>query len=187
MSDAHAEKNDSIVKIAFNLIMACFVSGAIIAGTYAFTNPIAVQKQIEAKNKAMQELVKDAETFKPVDGKKDWYAAIKGGKEIAYVVPGESKGYGGAIQMLVAVTADGKVIDYSVLKMNETPGLGDKGAKEPFKTQFIGKTAEQLEVTKDPGNKENIQALTGATITSKAVTKGVREAVEEVTEFTGVK
>ncbi|ATW25901.1 RnfABCDGE type electron transport complex subunit G [Candidatus Formimonas warabiya] len=191
MSDAHVHahegQNDSLFKIALNLTLACFISGAIIAGTYAFTNPIAEKKMVQLKEDAMKDLVKDAETFQPVEGKDNWYVAVKGGEEIAYVVPGESKGYGGKIEMLVAVTPDGKVIDYNIIKMNETPGLGDKGAKEPFKTQFAGKAAEQLEVTKDPSNQENIQALTGATITSRAVTKGVRDAVEEVTEFTGVK
>ena len=82
--------------------------------------------------------------------------------------------------MLVAVSPDGKVIDYNILSANETPGLGDNAAKEPFKSQFKDKTAEALTVVKDPSNKENIQAMTGATISSKAVTKGVKEAVEEV-------
>ena len=89
--------------------------------------------------------------------------------------------------MLVAVTTDGKVIDYNILTSNETPGLGDNAAKEPFRSQFKGKQAEDLTVVKDPSNKEDIQAMTGATISSKAVTKAVKEAVEEVVQFTGGK
>ena len=65
---------------------------------------------------------------------------------------------------------------------NETPGLGDNASKPKFSNQFIGKKAEDLEVVKVPTDK-NIQALTGATITSRAVTKGIREAVEEVTAY----
>ena len=60
-------------------------------------------------------------------------------------------------------------------------------AKEPFKSQFKDKTVEALAVVKDPSNKENIQAMTGATISSKAVTKGVKEAVEKVEQFIGGK
>ena len=188
MKDAHTHgKNDSVFKIAMNLAIACIISGLIIAATYAVTNPIAEKQRIMLKELAMQSLIKDAEAFEPVEGKTDFYAAIKGGNVIGYIVPSESKGYGGAIKMLVAITTDGKIIDYNVLSMNETPGLGDKGAKEPFKTQFVGKTAESLEVTKDPKNEDNIQALTGATITSKAVTKAVREGLEKATDLTGGK
>ena len=50
--------------------------------------------------------------------------------------------------MLVAVTSDGKVIDYTILSANETPGLGDNAAKEPFRSQFKGKQAEALDSSK---------------------------------------
>jgi len=71
------------------------------------------------------------------------------------------------------------VLDFNILEHNETPGLGDNAQKPAFRKQFAGKGAELLEVTKDPSNKENIQAMTGATISSRAVTKGVREAAEK--------
>ncbi|MBP2625962.1 MAG: electron transport complex, RnfABCDGE type, subunit [Firmicutes bacterium] len=179
--DAH-EQNNSIFKVGINLTLACFLSSAVIAGTYALTAPVAAKSQIELDNKARKELVADAQDFKAVEGKKGWYAALKDGKVIAYVVPTESKGYGGAINMLAAVSAEGKVIDYAILKYNETPGLGDKAEKPEFRKRFAGKTAENLEVVKVPSDK-NIQALTGATITSRAVTKGIKEAVEQVTAF----
>ena len=73
-------------------------------------------------------------------------------------------------------------MDYKILQANETPGLGDKAKDDKFRKQFEGKPAQQLEVVKVPTDK-NIQALTGATITSKAVTKGIKEAVEEVAAY----
>jgi electron transport complex protein RnfG len=187
MSHVDVKKEESIFKVAINLIMACLVSGLIIGIVYFITAPIATEKNEAIKQQSMKELVKDAETFKEVPSKKEWFAAEKAGKVIAYVVPVESKGYGGPIKMLVAVTTDGKVIDYNILSANETPGLGDKAAKEPFKSQFKEKKAEHLTVVKDPSDKEDIQAMTGATISSKAVTKAVKEAVEAVTEFAGGK
>ena len=81
------------------------------------------------------------------------------------------------------MTADAKVIDFSILEHNETPGLGDNAQKPAFRQMFAGKGADKLEVTKDPNNKDNIQAMTGATISSRAVTKGVREAVEAVAVY----
>ncbi|MBI6873014.1 RnfABCDGE type electron transport complex subunit G [Clostridium aciditolerans] len=187
MSAEHTEKHYSIFQIAMNLTAACFISGAIIAGTYFVTNPVAEKKAVEMKNKSMQGLVKDADKFKEIEGKKEWFEAQKGGKTIAYVVPSESKGFGGPIKMLVAVTPEGKVIDFTILAHNETPGLGDNAQKDSFRGMFKNKGAEDLEVTKDPSNKKNIQAMTGATISSRAVTKGVKEAVEEVTKYAGGK
>lgn len=187
MSDTHINKDESTFKVAINLISACLLSGLIIGIVYFITAPIAAEKNEMSKQQAMKDLVKDAEYFKEVANKDQWFAAEKGDKIIAYLVPSESKGYGGAIKVLVAVATDGKVIDYSILSSNETPGLGDNAAKEPFKSQFKGKQAEALNVVKDPSNKENIQAMTGATISSRAVTKAVKEAVENVVQFTGGK
>ncbi|AIF52495.1 RnfABCDGE type electron transport complex subunit G [Pelosinus sp. UFO1] len=179
--DGH-EKNDSIFKIGINLTLACLLSGGIIAATYAVTEPVAAQERINLKNKAMVELVAEAQDFKPIAGKTDWYTAMKDGKVIAYVVPAETKGYGGAIKIVTAISPEGKVMDYKILQHNETPGLGDKASEPKFKNQFAGKSTEDLEVVKVPTDK-NIQALTGATITSRAVTKGIKEAVEEVVAY----
>lgn len=179
MSDTN-EKNNSIIKIALNLMGACMIAGIIIGTTYYFTAPIAAKKSAELKIQAMQELVKDAQKFDAVPGKDGWYAAKKDGKTIAYIVPSESKGYGGIIKMLVAIKTDGTVINYTILSHNETPGLGDNATRDKFKNQFNGKTEEHLVVVKDPSNKQDVQAITGATITSRAVTKAVKEAVQNV-------
>jgi electron transport complex protein RnfG len=187
MSVEHAEKNYSILQITMNLAAACFISGAIISAVYFITAPVAAQKAVIMKNDAMKALVKNAEAFKPMQDKKDWYTAVKSGKTIAYIVPSESKGFGGAIKMLVAVTPDGKVIDFNILAHNETPGLGSNAANYPFRKQFKGKQSADLEVTKDPSNTKDIQAMTGATISSRAVTKGVKEAVDEVVQYAGGK
>ena len=173
----------STFKIAFNLAAACFISGIVIGSVYFVTAPVAAQKAEEMKQESMKALVPEAEHFTEVGGHEGWFVAEKGGKAVAYIVPAESKGYGGKIKMLVAVTADSKVIDFSILEHNETPGLGDNAQKPEFRQMFAGKGADKLEVTKDPANKDNIQAMTGATISSRAVTKGVREAVEAVAAF----
>ena len=85
------------------------------------------------------------------------------------------------------MTADAKVIDYNILEHNETPGLGDNAQKPSFRKQFAGKGADHLVVTKDPADKEDIQAMTGATISSRAVVLGVKQAVEEVAALQGGK
>lgn len=173
----------STFKIAFNLAAACFISGIVIGSVYFVTAPVAAQKAEEMKQESMKALVPEAEHFAEVTGHEGWFAAEKNGQTVAYIVPSESKGYGGKIKMLVAVTADSKVIDFSILEHNETPGLGDNAQKPAFRKMFAGKGLDKLEVTKDPADKEKIQAMTGATISSRAVTKGVRQAVEAVAVY----
>lgn len=172
----------SISKIAINLTLACLISGVIIAITYYFTNPIAKANNIKLTKDAMKALVQDADSFKQVNSKEGWYSAEKNNKTIAYIVPSENKGYGGEIKLLVAVTPEGKVINYTILSHNETPGLGDNTAKDKFKKQFVGKEVKNLVVVKDPADQDNIQAITGATISSKAVTTAVKKAAVEVLE-----
>lgn len=175
-------KANSAFKIGLNLALACIISGAVIAATYYVTNPVAEAEAIKAKSKAMQDIVPEAQYFKEVPAHTGWFYAEKDGKTIAYIVPSENSGYGGAIRMLVGLTPDGKVIKYKILKHNETPGLGDKANKEPFMKQFEGKGLSALKVVKVP-TKDNIQALTGATITSTAVTNAVRFAIEDLDEY----
>lgn len=187
MAEIHVEKEYSIFQVALNLAGACIISGAIIAVTYFITSPTAIKKAEILKQQAMKSLVKQADVIKAVPGKSDWFEAEKAGKTIAYVIPGETRGYGGEISMLVAVATDGSVIDYNILSSNETPGLGQNASKDFFRNRFKGKKSENLVVVKDPNNKVNIDALTGATISSVAVTKGIKEAVDEVVKFSGGK
>ncbi|NMM61339.1 RnfABCDGE type electron transport complex subunit G [Clostridium sp. P21] len=187
MAEQHVEKHYSTFQIAMNLTAACFISGIIIAMVYFVTHPIAVKNSKALEVKSMQKLISDADKFEKIQGKEGWYTAKSGGKTVGYIIPVETKGYGGAIKMLVAVTEDDKVIDYNIQSANETPGLGDNAAKEPFRKEFKGKKSEDLEVVKDPSNTKNIQAMTGATISSRAVTKGVKEAVENAKSLKGGK
>jgi Na+-translocating ferredoxin:NAD+ oxidoreductase subunit G len=187
MSNEHNEETSSVIKVAMNLFGACLVSGLIIAWVYYMTAETAAAKVIELKNESMRNLVADADEFKDVEGRKEWVAVYSKGKVSAYVVPVQSKGYGGKIKMLAAVSTDGTVLNYAILGHNETPGLGDKAGKPAFMSQIKGKNASQLAVTKDPLNKEHVHAISGATITSRAVVKGLKDAVDAVAGFKGVR
>lgn len=181
MTEEHNENNSSILKIALNLTCACIISGIIIGLVYFFTADIAKQKEAELQNLALQSIVKEADKYTPIPGKTGCYTATKDNKVIAYIIPAESKGYGGTIKLLVAVGPDNKVIKYSILESKETPGLGDKAAQPQFADQFAGKTVDELKVNKDGGI---IQAISGATITSRAVTKAVKDAVAKAATIT---
>ncbi len=101
----------------------------------------------------------------------------KDGKEAGYIVESYHKGYSGAPGIYVAIGNDLTVKKVEVLSHNETPGLGDEIEKKWFKDRFKGKTLETLEVVKgDAGDK--VEAITGATISTRAITYAARDAVE---------
>lgn len=97
-------------------------------------------------------------------------------------------GYGGAITFSVGITNDGNINGYSITDIAESPGLG-MNAKEPkFADQFKNKAAQIFEVTKTGATADNqIDAISGATITSKAVTNGVNAAVAYFNSLGGAK
>ena len=175
-------KNDGILQITLNLAGAAFLSGLIIAAVYFITAPVAAEQRIVLRNNSMKELVPEASAFKPVEGKTGWFTAEKDGKTIAYLLPGEGKGYGGSIKMLVAADATGAMVGYKVLSHNETPGLGDRTTQPKFRSQYTGKTVKEMFLTKDsPDGK--IDAITGVTISSRAITKAVRETLTALGEY----
>ena len=101
-------------------------------------------------------------------------AAVLCGEE-GYAVEGRSgEGYGGDIVLMVGFKKDKKtVISYKVLQASETPGLGMKLKTPEFSGQFSGKDGSVLKVKKDGGD---IEAITSATITSRAVCKAIADA-----------
>ena len=98
-----------------------------------------------------------------------------------YVITTEAKGYGGTIEVMTGITADGSVSGVVLLSQNETPGLGANATKESFTGQYQQAVPESgFEVIKSGGADDGqIQAMTGATITSQAVTDAVNLAVEK--------
>ncbi len=181
--DHPAQPEVSVVKIAMNLFTACLVSGILIALVNYFTADTAARKALEMKNEAMRNLIAEADRFEPVKQKKGWYRAFTGKHSSGLILPSEAKGYGGVLKLLVAVGPEGTVKNFSILDSRETPGLGDKAGKEPFKGQLIAKPLSHLEVTKDPSDTVHIHAISGATITSKAVTLGIKKAVISAMDY----
>jgi electron transport complex protein RnfG len=102
--------------------------------------------------------------------------------DIGYVVEGFGKGYSSYIHILASVDKDFIVQKISILGHGETPGLGDEIEKDYFLDQFKGKSADNLVVIKGE-TQDKIQAITGATISTRAVTEdGVRTGVELLKE-----
>jgi Na+-translocating ferredoxin:NAD+ oxidoreductase subunit G len=146
----------------------------------------------EAKKNALKEVLPKAERFKGLDSEQPFhlqkiYKAINSQGELAgYAVSLSSNGYGGPLDMMIGVDSEFKVTGVNVLRMTETPGLGTKindikrlpGQNFTFMQQFIGKNKNtKFQVPDD------IVGITGATITSKAVANGVKDAFKVLAEL----
>lgn len=161
-----------IVKLSVFLAIACAVAAAALSITYVYTaERIEVQKKAEINSALSKECLPGSSSIKEKSG--GYFIGLdKKGKPMGYAFRVTPKGYGGTIDMIVGIDLNGRVIGVKVLSMKETPGLGSRAAQPGFLSQFMGKTSgSQLKAKKD------IDAITGATITSQAVASGVREAL----------
>lgn len=108
------------------------------------------------------------------------YKMTKDGADAGYCVEVGPTGFGGAVDTMVGIDSDGKVTGISVISASsETPGLGARSTEPEFQAQFAGQVGTEVAVAKDGGS---IDALTGATITSRAVSEGVVAAAQFATE-----
>lgn len=173
-----------IIKITLNLVVIYLIGGLILAVVHATTSPIRFKNNVIAEQKALKLLIPDADK---IDKMGDWesherhaqyWIAKKGDATVGYIVQSFGKGYSSYIKTLIAVDKDFKVQKIEILDEKETPGLGDEVESPSFKNQFKGKDLEHLSVLKTDTT-EYIQAITGATISSRAVTEdAVRSGVK---------
>jgi len=168
-----------VVILGLKLFLLAAVAGLALGFTNAVTSGPIQQQQVVAADVARRAVLPAASTFTALtapQGLKDAYAGYDAGGALA----GKTgtiltKGYGGEIEITVGVDLNGALSGVSIGGINfaETAGLGAR-AKEPwFAEQFIGKSTP-IAIIKDGGE---IDAITSATITSRAVTKAVNEAV----------
>ncbi len=165
-------KNIIVTTIILTLICA------VATGALAFTNDLTAKRieklAAEAEQKAMSRVIsadKYEQDTVSLNGEHTYYTAKSGGKTVGYIFTVSSNGYGGAVKVMTGVGTDGKVIAIEVLDAsNETPGLGQNVTKDSFWEQFKGQSGE-LAV------KQEVTPVTGATISSKAVTESVNQAL----------
>jgi electron transport complex protein RnfG len=173
-----------IAKITLNLVIVYLAGGLILAAVYAKTSPIMYRNALLAKETALRQLMPEADKIEKAgdwsvhEKHAEYFIGEKGGKIIGYIVQSYGKGYSSYIDTLIAVDTNFKVQRISILDQKETPGLGDEIDTAAFKKQFEGKDVDHLKVVKTETT-EDIQAVSGATISSRAVTEdAVRNGVD---------
>ena len=162
------------------LFVICLVATVLLGLTNSVTEPIIEKLAIETEIKSRQIVFADAVSFgeeTEVNGAKVVAALDENDEIIGHVVVNTAKGYGGDISVMTGVDADGKVTGVNILSHAETAGLGAKAAEQSFRDRFIG-LVQGITVSKDKAGENSIDAITGATITSRAMTEAVNAAIE---------
>jgi electron transport complex protein RnfG len=167
-----ATRPAGIPTIALNLMWAATLSGVILATLNFFTQPIRERNEAEFKEMARAAVLPQASRFEPIEGFAAGYEWFKGFDQqdelVGYVVPVKNRGYEGHIEMMLGVDASLAITEFMLIKHRETPGLGAKAVEKQFHDRFKGRKADRLEVSKK-AEEGKILAITGATITSKAI------------------
>lgn len=196
-----ASKSDNFVKDALILFLITLVAGICLGFVYDITKAPIEAATVESNNSTYKAVLSSAEKFSDVDGSADKIAATAdeiaglgyGGVAIESVLEGKdasgkvvghvinslsNDSYGGAVKISVGFDMDGNIVGLGIREISDTPGLGLKAQEPDFTNQYIGKNADKLSVTKsgNAGDTE-INAISGATITSNAVTNAVNAAL----------
>lgn len=170
----------TLKNMALCLTLVCLICSAVLGVAYAVTLEPVKAAQVAKTNKAIAQVLPEfaddnvAEQSVTVEGVEYTYYHPSSGYAVISVV----NGFGGALSVMVGITEDGKVYNTSVISHSETPGLGAKcQSDESFLGQFRGldPASARLAVTKDGGD---IDAITASTITSRAYTLAVANAVK---------
>lgn len=190
----------AIFKDTLILFIITIISGCLLGLVYDLTkDPIASQEE-ETKLKAYSQVMKNATDFKEHLKKEiktankelvgnygtngieitNALTAYNQDKIVGYVIQVTDKdGFNGDIELTVGIDCDGMITGVEILSIGETVGLGMNAQDEEFRNQYVGKKVDSFTVTKSGSQKDNeIDALSGATITSKAMTDGVNGALD---------
>ncbi len=190
--------HDALILTAFTLVL-----GFVLGGVHEITKDRILASELATEEAAYRAVFAEASAFEDLEkameeinlfleqnGYKDSIKSIKAAKDAS----GETLGYvvnvvandgsQSSITFSVGIESDGTVNGYCITDISETPGLGSKAEEEEFAAQFREKDVESFEVVKsDADDAEEIEAITGATITSRAMANGVNAAVEVFKEY----
>ena len=173
------------------LTATCLICSAILGVVYAVTlEPIAVTNENILKASIGQVVPEGGEISAKMELEvgglpSEYYTSTKDGAVQAYAIKSQTNGFGGPLVLMVGVLSDGTIYNASVLSHSETPGLGAKcTSDEKFLSQWKGfdPSVKKLSVTKDGGD---VDAITASTITSRAYTLAIENAVKAAAALAG--
>lgn len=169
-----------VLRLALTLLLICAVVAAVLAGVNAITKDKIAAINAQKTTDAIAAVLPDAGSATALETYQDPSGLVTAvyESETGYAIEVAPSGFGGTVSMMVGVDRAGQVLGVRVISHSETAGLGAVAAAstakgQSFREQFIG-TSGILAVSKDGGS---IDSISGATITSRAVTEGVNAAI----------
>jgi electron transport complex protein RnfG len=169
-----------ICKYAFIFAVFCGVSGLLLTSVYELVSPRKEAYQRELLQKSLRQLMPGAKNFAREQNAagQNYYAAYAADGGLAgYVLETTANGYSSELKILAGLNRDFELTGFKILEQAETPGLGTKIAGAEFAAGLLGRRADTLALKKDGGE---IDAITGATITSRAAVEALRRAAENL-------
>jgi len=177
------------IKTTLPLLLICFVVALCLAFVNSKTKDTIIERAKSDAETQRRQVMTEAKSFDEI---KDWqdkdesgiiheaYAAYDGQELVGYVFSAIPKGYGGGIQVTVGVGIDNTISGVKIGDNKETPGLGSKASQESFTDQYLGKEIQkEFQVVKRFTSSDNeIEAISGATISTKAVTSAVQASAK---------
>ena len=168
------------------LFLICVIVAAALAGTNLLTKDKIADQAAKKAEESRKLALSVADTFEPA-AENEYYVGKTGNDIVGYVFETSAKGYGGDVDVMTGISTDGKITGVILLDHEETPGLGANAEKEEFRAQFLQDVPETVLMlvkyqAPQPGE---VEAMTGASMTSRAVTEAVNEAIRQYKKITG--
>ncbi len=192
-------KGSTIIKDAVALFVITLIAGLLLGLVNQITKEPIAASELAAKNAAYQKVFSEGKAFEEEEALTKKLETLNiSGAEIAEVLAAKDgdgnitgyvmsliakEGYGGDISFAIGVKLDGVMTGLSVLSHSETAGLGANCTKEEFQAQFVGLKGPKIQYSKTGKSSENeFDAISGATITSKALTGAVNAGLSFLEE-----
>lgn len=154
------------------LVLVCLLAGIILSSANLLTAPVIAANEEAANNLTYQAALPEADSFTPVDCDIVGVTAVlRADNGAGWVITAQARGYGGQVPAAVAFSNDGTITKVIMMSNDETPGLGQKVTEESFSGQFAGMPAEAFTI-------DDIDAVSGATISSRAAVSALNLAIE---------
>jgi len=156
-----------------SLVLTCTIAAVALSQVFSITKPIIDGQSADALKASLSEVLPGAAEFNELEPGTAWSGKDAAGNRIGIVFKTSPRGYGGPITVVVGLDTTGRITGLGIgADMKETPGLGLKAREAWFRDQFRGKSESEVALKRDNGT---LDAISAATITSRAVTNGVRK------------
>ncbi|MBQ7320288.1 MAG: RnfABCDGE type electron transport complex subunit G [Clostridia bacterium] len=181
----------AIVRITLSLLVICAIVSAVVTAVHGLTYETYQLRLLEQKQAAISALFDGAAVSceaLPTEGDevKELYRVCVGETVVGYCANVSSAGFGGDIDMMVAVSPDGVLRGVQIVSMSETPGLGSRVSRAEYLAGYAGMTLFGSHAQEDLVLGEDIDAISGATISSRAVLSGVNAALRVLRQYVTV-